>query len=601
MAETPGIPSEISSLLSALERVSSAAEGTTQAIKDKQAAEEAAKKAAEERAEQDEKTAEASTNVKKEFSKLENSAKAVVTQLANMATAGIKFGTTIGTSATKGVELELKNRAALISQIGKVELDRMVNMEQLKAAQTSLTDTFISTRAGMEISSDATRRFTSDLSAGFKSNFQLTGESLKALTVIGATTTGQMDSFRQATGRASLSSGQLATIVNKNTTSFLLFGNKFAKAAADAERAGISLAAIQGAQEGMVSSLDNVVDVTNQLNQLGAQIDFGTLVQRLEQEGPDAVIKYLSSTVPGDLFQSTSFRALFNQLGINSEQILRQQQVGSAADQIESQMTKTATAASTTTKGFTLLGRATEVLQGSFGGVALAAAAATISLFKLSAAGALAGTPGRLGSIVSGAGATAGMRGGGAVTGVAGGTALGMAAGGSMKASLVGSLAGTLGSVVMGRMIGGTIGTFIGGPLGTAIGGMLGGYIAGKLFKADDMLSGYGNRTLLTPGGAYALNNRDTVIAGTNLFKGDDVMSFGQGVLSLMNPAAALGGALGTKLGSTGGTSPQLEKKIDDLISILRSGPRELVVNVEGTKKSTGMRVIGVTTTRAES
>jgi len=46
-----------------------------------------------------------------------------------------------------------------------------------------------------------------------------------------------------------------------------------------------------------------------------------------------------------------------------------------------------------------------------------------------------------------------------------------------------------------------------------------------KLYNADDMMSpgggggaGYGSRTLMGPEGAIALNNKDTVIAGTNLF-----------------------------------------------------------------------------------
>ena len=49
-------------------------------------------------------------------------------------------------------------------------------------------------------------------------------------------------------------------------------------------------------------------------------------------------------------------------------------------------------------------------------------------------------------------------------------------------------------------------------------------------FTADDMLSpgksrgGYGDRTLFGPEGAIQLNNKDTVIAGTNLF-GDDTVS----------------------------------------------------------------------------
>lgn len=50
--------------------------------------------------------------------------------------------------------------------------------------------------------------------------------------------------------------------------------------------------------------------------------------------------------------------------------------------------------------------------------------------------------------------------------------------------------------------------------------------------KADDMV-GYGARTLITPQGSVALNNNDTVIAGTNLFKGDDVISYPKNALSL--------------------------------------------------------------------
>ena len=58
--------------------------------------------------------------------------------------------------------------------------------------------------------------------------------------------------------------------------------------------------------------------------------------------------------------------------------------------------------------------------------------------------------------------------------------------------------------------------------------------------KADDMMSpganssGYGSRTLMGPEGAIALNNKDTVIAGTDLFKkGDDVVSKPAGSVSM--------------------------------------------------------------------
>jgi hypothetical protein len=81
----------------------------------------------------------------------------------------------------------------------------------------------------------------------------------------------------------------------------------------------------------------------------------------------------------------------------------------------------------------------------------------------------------------------------------------------------------------------------IGIPLGLAAIGALGGVISSltATSKADDILSeggsgsGYGKRMLLAPEGAFALNNKDTVIAGTNLFRGDDVISAGAGQVNV--------------------------------------------------------------------
>ena len=54
---------------------------------------------------------------------------------------------------------------------------------------------------------------------------------------------------------------------------------------------------------------------------------------------------------------------------------------------------------------------------------------------------------------------------------------------------------------------------------------------------ANDMISpGYGKRTLLAPEGAIALNDKDTVIAGTKLFKGNDVISAPQGAINMSPP-----------------------------------------------------------------
>ncbi len=81
---------------------------------------------------------------------------------------------------------------------------------------------------------------------------------------------------------------------------------------------------------------------------------------------------------------------------------------------------------------------------------------------------------------------------------------------------------------------------FVGPALAIAAGAAIYGAFKGYGSKGDDIMSpggnasGYGNRTLFGPEGAISLNNKDTVIAGTNLFdKGDDVISKGAGEVKI--------------------------------------------------------------------
>jgi hypothetical protein len=74
-----------------------------------------------------------------------------------------------------------------------------------------------------------------------------------------------------------------------------------------------------------------------------------------------------------------------------------------------------------------------------------------------------------------------------------------------------------------------------------AVGAAAAGYAAIKAMTGDDVMSpggsgsGYGSRTLLGPEGAIALNNRDTVIAGTNLFPKEGRNSGSQTVIQQDN------------------------------------------------------------------
>ena len=99
----------------------------------------------------------------------------------------------------------------------------------------------------------------------------------------------------------------------------------------------------------------------------------------------------------------------------------------------------------------------------------------------------------------------------------------------SLVGKIVGGIQEFLGSGLTKVLLGTITGFAAGGPIGALIGGVAG---AASAALADDMV-GYGARTLITPKGAVALNNNDTVIAGTDLFKGDDVVSMGKGSISL--------------------------------------------------------------------
>jgi len=110
-------------------------------------------------------------------------------------------------------------------------------------------------------------------------------------------------------------------------------------------------------------------------------------------------------------------------------------------------------------------------------------------------------------------------------------------------ANSFGSVMGTVVSVLTAA---GIAALFLNGTLTLGIGvaaslaAIAGGMAFFNSIQGDDMLSegdgtgGYGKRTLLGPEGAIALNNKDTIVAGTNLFgKGDDVVSTGAGKVQM--------------------------------------------------------------------
>lgn len=252
-------------------------------------------------------------------------------EFTSIISAGAQLANTLGVTVTQGIRQEFLNRNAIVSQIFTTDKDRIVSAEQLTAAQQTLATTFIGAAEGMQASATGATAFGQSLKGGFKSDFKLTADSMRALITAGVSTEAGFENLRKSSGRASLSNDQLATLVNKNSLSFMLYGPRFAKAAVQAEKLGINLAQVQSAQESMVTNLDGTLDTLNQVNQLGAQIDFGTLMRINEFEGPEATLKYLQSTIPPSLFQSASTRALLKGFGISTEDLMKRQ--GSVQDE----------------------------------------------------------------------------------------------------------------------------------------------------------------------------------------------------------------------------------------------------------------------------
>ena len=108
------------------------------------------------------------------------------------------------------------------------------------------------------------------------------------------------------------------------------------------------------------------------------------------------------------------------------------------------------------------------------------------------------------------------------------------------------------------------IGTF--GGLISTVKGMVKG---NDIMSPGDGSSGYGKRTLLGPEGAIQLNNKDTVIAGTNLFRANDIISKADDIASFPKGALNMGG---NNIDSQG-----IINAIYELININKEGHRETV------------------------
>jgi hypothetical protein len=547
---------------------------------------------------------------------------AVFSEINKIAMEGLKRATDLGLSAAEGAKLEFTNRATEFASIFTLDASKMVTPEQINSMQSAAMSTFVNMAEGMQLSSMGAKKLQQDLQSGFGSEFTLTGESLRALAITGATSVDDFESFRQATGRAALSGNQMATLVNKNSLSFLLFGNAIAGAAAKFERLGISLAAIQKGQESFVTNLDGGIDTIAQLNQLGATLDFGTLAQLSEFGTPDQVADYIRSAVPTSMLNSASVRSLFGQLmpGMDAETLLKMVKTGKSLDEFEGRLSENATGTGAASEALAAMAKGGNILSGTFLGMIGTIIAAILALK------AFASTAAQAALINGGAskvmlGATK-ILGGLALGGVGLGIGLaGMSQGREMirQGDTTGGALTTIGSAVTaGAIIGSVIpgvGTAVGALTGAGLGlivGIIGAatandatwdgtmmskYPAGELQNA--IPAGFGNKVLLDTrtGETTAFNNKDKFMfaAGTELGLANDMIL---NETATKFPEGELGKGDAESSGKASAEVQRLIAKMDAVITSIQNANTTIRIDGGQPQQVSRFQVVGVDLTR---
>lgn len=287
--------------------------------------------------------------------------------------------------------------------------------------------------------------------------------------VAGAVVTQQ--TFIREFRAAGLTANQALVFAAKNANLVAIAGVKYAdalaRAAANAQRIGVGLEKTEALADGLVGDFEGALERFSELRALGVEVDFNRLAGVAATGTPEEIVKELSAQLGGNKalleeVQRNRFLkvAIERDLGLSIADVKR---LAGVAEQPEVRTQEEANQESLT----------------------------TISKFLPIIAKSL-------GALIT-------------VIGVA-------------KGAQIGASFGPLIGAALGSIIAPGVGTAIGGVLGGGLGGGL-GLLASGLVTGDDVISqpGYGNRMLMTESGGIALNNNDTVIAGTQLLSAGEL------------------------------------------------------------------------------
>lgn len=244
-----------------------------------------------------------------------NGLSAIPSILSQQAQSARSFAQQSGTTFTDAIRIERQARdviAAQATRFGAEEMNTEVRMESLKRNAAGFITAMGGLPEGMQLN---TKKFGEELLPSFMGalnteNFTFSTDVMRAMGIAGIKTADDLKAFRQATGKQSMSSEYLSALINKNALSFSLYGMQFAKAADRAERLGISLEGVRSAQEAGVGNVEGLLDAVNQLNQLGATLDFTELLTLAEFGDPEAFKNYILANVPAEFSRMASTRLL---------------------------------------------------------------------------------------------------------------------------------------------------------------------------------------------------------------------------------------------------------------------------------------------------
>ena len=393
--------------------------------------------------------------------------------------------------------------------------------------------------------------------------------------------------------------GQNSELLARNGTRF---ATSFARAAAEAKKIGVDLSKVDQVGDNIIGDFEGFLEKQAELGAMGFGFDSNRLAEVAETGDTGALFNELRSQLAATGKDITKLRrseqlALSGAFGISMEELQRMAGPGGGSgeeltDQEKSnkfleQLVNLGEAAAkglgliagilsgTQTILLTDIARSMRKMTGGFG-----------NFDKATGRGPASGTPGTATSTGAAAAPSRLSRmAGGAKIGAAGGALTGVMSGiaeyqesGDIKKALGRGLANMAGSV-----IGGALGSLIPIPgVGTMLGATAGGFAANWLFDkvfgaADDLMSkpGYGDRTLVTPTHAIALNNNDNIVAyADDLMATSAGLQFGAlGQFAPQAPAAAPVNNINVDLS-------KLEAKLDAVVRAIGS----MDVKLDGNK-----------------